>query len=99
MRKSLTKCLKLLPLWSESQKWLAGQYGVNRMARALQIWACLIDAGISLTGGHSQFKGVSDQFCANASVPAVLGHKYLELKWVVLWLCSSANLSNVGCPS
>ena len=99
MRKSLTKCLKLLPLCSESQKWLAGQCGVNRIARALQIWACLIAAGMCFTGGHNQFKGVSAQFWAKASVPAVFGHKYLELKSVVLWLCSSANLSNVGCPN
>ena len=69
------------------------------MARALQILVCLMAAGMNLMGGHSQFRGVSDQSWAKASVPAVFGHKYLELKLVVLWLCSSANLSKVGCPN
>ena len=69
------------------------------MARALQALACLMVAGMSLIGGHNQFTGVSDQFWANASVPAVLGHKYLELNSAVLCLFLSANLSNVGCPS
>ena len=69
------------------------------MARALQILACLMVAGMSLIGGHNQLRGVSDQSWAKASVPAVLGHKYLELNCGVLWLCSSANLSNVGCPN
>ena len=68
------------------------------MVRALQALACLMVAGMSLMGGHNQLSVVCDQFCANASVPAVFGHKYLELKCGVFWLCSSANLSNVGCP-
>ena len=71
---------------------------MTRIPRALHVLACLIVDGMSLMGGHSQLSEVCDQFCANASVPAVFGHKYLELKCVVLWLCLSATLSNVGCP-
>ena len=63
------------------------------MPRALHALACLIVAGMSLIGGHSQFSGVCDQFCENAFVPAVFGQRYLELNKCVLWLCSSANLS------
>ena len=68
------------------------------MARALQILACLMVAGMYLIGGHNQLRGVSDQSWAKASVPAVFGHRYLELKFGVLWFWLSVNLSNVGCP-
>ena len=54
------------------------------MPRALHALACLIMDGMSLMGGHNQLSVVCDQFCANASVPAVFGHKYLELKSAVL---------------
>ena len=69
------------------------------MPFALHALACLIVVGMSLMGGHNQLRCVWAQFCENTLVPAVLGQWYLELKCCVLWLCSSANLSNVGCPS
>ena len=54
------------------------------MPFALHALACLIVEGMSLMGGHSQLSEVCDQFCENAFVPAVFGHRYLELNKGVL---------------
>ena len=53
---------------------------MTRIPRALHALACLIVDGMSLMGGHNQLSVVCDQFCANASVPAVFEPRYLELK-------------------
>ena len=54
------------------------------MPHALHALACLMVEGMSLMGGHNQLSVVSDQFCVNASVPAVFEAWYLELKRCVV---------------